>query len=240
MRIYAASAIGKGHTDHGIPCQDAFYFNRRNELVAAAVCDGAGSAPSSDIGAKECATTVCNWLLEQLDGKTLECDQAFFEQCLITARNRLESCAAELSLPVRDVACTLVGAVLNAQGGYLFHIGDGFAVVELTDDTTITSLPENGEYSNETYFVTGSDWQSHLRVTPFSGTVRSLVLMSDGAMSFAAKGDKLFAPFINPIKAFLTTVPEDQGSVALHDTLADERTWKITTDDKTLLVALHD
>jgi hypothetical protein len=240
MRIYAASAIGKGHIDHNIPCQDAHAFTSKNGLLAAAVCDGAGSASSSDLGAKECAATICNFLIEHLDGRPLECDQALFEQGLIGARNRLEVIAAEHSLHTRDLACTLVGAILNEQGGYLFHIGDGMAVVELEDDTFITSLPENGEYSNETYFVTGSDWQAHLRVQAFSGTPRCLVLMSDGAMSFAAKGGKLFAPFIDPVKAYLVTVPETEGSAELHDTLADERTWKITSDDKTILVALHD
>lgn len=239
MRIYTASAIGKGHIDQNIPCQDAFSFSFKHGLLVAVVCDGAGSAKASEIGAKECANTVCNFLLEHFDGKSLDCDQAIFERCLIVVRNRLEVCASELGLTIRDLACTLVGAVLNEERGCLFHIGDGIAVVELDDGSSKISLPENGEYSNETYFVTGSDWQEHLRVEKFSGVARSLVLMSDGAMSFAAKGGELFAPFMDPVKTYLSSVPEAEGNIALHDTLADERTWKITIDDKTILVALR-
>lgn len=239
MQIYAASAIGKGHIDHNIPCQDAFSFSFNNGLLVAAVCDGAGSAKSSDVGAKECATTVCNFLIEHFNGKSLVCDQAVFVECLTVVRNRLETCSRELDLSIRDLACTLVGAVLNEEGGCLFHIGDGIAVVELNDGSTVISLPENGEYSNETYFVTGSDWQDRFRVDSFSGITRNLVLMSDGAMSFAAKDGKLFAPFMEPVTAYLSKVSEAEGNVALHDTLADERTWKITSDDKTILVALQ-
>ncbi len=119
-----------------------------------------------------------------------------------------------------------------------FHIGDGVGVVEFDDGTSVLSLPENGEYANETYFVTQDEWSAHLRVTPFSGRVRCLALMSDGAMSFAFKKTGLFRPFMDPVVSYLNNTEEAEGSEALLATLAGEGTWTITSDDKTLLVAL--
>jgi hypothetical protein len=67
-----------------------------------------------------------------------------------------------------------------------------------------------------------------------------LALMSDGAMPFAmAKGNGgLFKPFMDPVEAYLAGVTQDEGSAALAGTLGDPRTYGITSDDKTLLIAL--
>jgi hypothetical protein len=43
---------------------------------------------------------------------------------------------------------------------------------------------------------------------------------------------------MDPVEKFLETVTEDEGSAALAGTLGDERTYTITSDDKTLLIAL--
>ncbi len=230
LRIFSASAIGKGHIDGGLPCQDACEHTFRNSRLVAVVCDGAGSASSSAIGAKECATDVCEFLAALAGDPAAAGELPLIEQAIEAARVEIDRRALELGLPVRELACTLVGVVLFAEGGCL----------ELTDGTTILSTPENGEYANETYFVTNEDWRAHLRITPFTGQIRCLALMSDGAMPFVINREKtdLFGPFIEPVKSYLTTVSESEGSDALQATLADERTWSITSDDKTLLLVL--
>jgi hypothetical protein len=239
-RVFAASSIGKGHIDGGLPCQDACGSVFANERLVAVVCDGAGSASQSDIGARECADSICKFL-SGIAGSSHSCiDQGVIEQAVEAARAQIQLRAVELALPSRELACTIVGAVLFSDGGCLFHIGDGMAVVELADDSTILSLPENGEYANETYFVTGDDWRAHLRVTQFSGTIRCVSLMSDGAMPFAVNRGKtgMFGPFIEPVRSYLATVSETEGSEALVATISAERTWSITSDDKSLLLIL--
>lgn len=237
-RIYAASAIGKGHIDGGTPCQDAYAYASRNGRLVAVVCDGAGSAARSEIGAINCANTISEFLAAYAGDPETACERSAIEQAIEAARACIESHAIEHALSSHDLACTLVGAVLYGQGGCLFHIGDGVGVAEVESESPILSLPENGEYSNETYFVTQNEWKAHLRVVPFSGGIRCLALMSDGAMSFAFKRTGLFGPFIDPVKSYLSTVSESDGSTALKATLSGERTWKITSDDKTLLLVL--
>lgn len=239
-RVFAASSIGKSHIEGGLPCQDAYGLAFENERLVAVVCDGAGSASQSDIGARECADSICKSLSVVVGSSSLGVTPSVIEQVIEAARVHLQSRADELGLSSRELACTVVGVVLFQDGGHLFHIGDGMAVVELADDSTILSLPENGEYANETYFITGDDWLPHLRITSFSGTIRCISLMSDGAMPFAVNRGKtgMFAPFIDPVRSYLATVSEAEGSEALLATLSDERTWSITSDDKSLLLIL--
>lgn len=239
-RVFAASSIGKSHIDGGLPCQDAYGSSFDNGRLVAVVCDGAGSANKSDIGARECADSICKFLSGVVGSSSSCITPSVIEQAIEVARAHLQLCTYDIGVSLRELACTVVGVLLFQDGGCLFHIGDGMAVIELADDSSTLSLPENGEYANETYFVTGDDWRFHLRITSFSGTIRCISLMSDGAMPFAVNRGKtaMFGPFIDPVRSFLATVDEAVGSEALLATLADERTWSITNDDKSLLLIL--
>jgi hypothetical protein len=101
------------------------------------------------------------------------------------------------------------------------------------------SLPENGEYANETYFVTGDGWQAHLRLLPIPEPVTMIALMSDGAAPFVMQRGLggLFRPFMDPVEQYLSTATQEAGDDALAGLLGDPRTHAITSDDKTLLIA---
>jgi len=160
---------------------------------------------------------------------------------LSAERSAVRAIADAEGVELSAFAATLVAAIVGPTGGWFLHVGDGVGVAELAGDgSTVLSLPENGEYANETYFVTGEAWADHLRMTPIPGPVRVLALMSDGAMPFVmAKGNGgLFRPFMDPVERFLAMTDEATGSAGLAATLGDPRTHTITSDDKTLLVAL--
>lgn len=245
-RVFAASAIGKYHIDTGIPCQDAFAFRVVGDVFVGVVCDGAGSASHSEIGATECAQVVVESIASALgdcgvDQVSAACSREYLESVIESVRVRLQGIADERGFGFHDLSSTLVGCVATPHGGCLFHIGDGMAVVESSGQQPIISLPENGEYANETYFVTADDWRARLRITPLSPVESGCVaLMSDGAAPFVVNREKsgLFRPFIDPVKNYLLSVSEPDGSNALRETLADEKTYSITGDDKTLLIAL--
>lgn len=260
-RIYAASATGTSHLDKGIACQDAFAFHADGELLVAAVCDGAGSAARSDEGSRLLADSVVAALSERLReqpallGGDRDEFAAIAADAVEAARERLIDTAARAQARLSSYAATLVGFAGDAQRGWFFHIGDGIGVAEAehaehaehaeqaeqADRARVVSAPENGEYANETYFVTGEAWRHHLRVLAAPAPLARLVLMSDGAMPFAMeKGNAaLFKPFIEPVARYLASVGESEGSRALGATLDDPRTHGITSDDKTLLIALR-
>lgn len=246
-RIYAASAVGSSHLDKGIPCQDACAFHCEGDVLAAVVCDGAGSAAHSDIGARLIADGLARALGERLQREPQLLDgphEAFFEvaaDAVAQARAALVERADADGRALGDYAATVVGYAGDGRRGWFLHIGDGIGVAESADAQAVVSLPANGEYANETWFVTGEGWRAQLRVLQVPAPTARLALMSDGAMPFAmARGNAaLYAPFIDPVARFLATVDEAEGSRALHGTLADPRTHGITSDDKTLLIALQ-
>jgi hypothetical protein len=245
-RVYAAAAIGSSHIEGGIPCQDAFAHAVVADTLIGIVCDGAGSQPLSHIGAQAVSSGVVARLqqLEVGDAPLSGLPDVEFARVVGDAvaevRATLEREASKEGTELSAFSCTLVGAVATASGGRFFHIGDGLAVVEGGDQPAVVSLPENGEYANETYFVSGEQWREHLRFTAFTPPVSRLALMSDGAMPFAmAKHNGgFYKPFMDPVEAYLAGVTEEEGSAALAGTLGDPRTHGITTDDKTLLIAL--
>ena len=59
------------------------------------------------------------------------------------------------------------------------------------NNSIMHSLPENGEYSNQTYFTTSKNLQKHLRIKKglLSGT--SFAIMSDGSASVLFDGKKI-------------------------------------------------
>jgi len=247
-RVFAASAIGKSHIDAGTECQDAFARAVVGDILLAAVCDGAGSQALSQVGAEAVSRLVVADLARRASaGDPLATlDAAAFGSLIgdvvAGARAELNVAAEAAGVPLGSYAATLVGVVATGDGGYFFHVGDGQGAAEprATGEATVMSLPENGEYANETYFVSGEEWRQHLRITPIGLPIRSVALMSDGAAPFVmTKGNAaLYRPFIDPVEKFLATASDPDGCAALASTLADPRTYRITGDDKTLLIAL--
>lgn len=246
-RVFAAAAIGKSHIDGGLPCQDAHAHTIVGDTLVAAVCDGAGSKSLSQLGSATVSAVVVRELAAHakqaaLASMDVDSFHALAAAAVETARAEIAAMAAEQGADVSEYSSTLVAVVVDAAGGRFFHIGDGLGVARSAGEDCTISAPENGEYANETYFVTGEAWREHLRVTPIAHAPQRLAMMSDGAMPFAmAKGNAaVYAPFMDPVERFLATASEADGSAALLGTLADPRTDSITLDDKTLLIALRD
>ena len=245
-KVFSASAIGKYHIDNNIPCQDDSAFNIIGEVFIGVVCDGAGSAAHSEVGAKECSRYLIDRLSRYVESEGISpelfiSDRKYFETTIDEVRIKLQSIADELGFEFHDLSCTVVGCITTKINGCFFHMGDGFGVSEFEGVETQLSLPENGEYANETYFVTASDWNTHLKITPFQVGQNGLVaLMSDGAAPFVINRshDGLSKPFVEPVVKYLSSIEQDEGNEALLATLLDERTNAITGDDKTLMIAL--
>lgn len=245
-RVFAAAEMGRGHLESGLPCQDAFAYEVAGEILCAVVCDGAGSAPASDQGARLLARRVVEVLArragEDPGFARLAVDDLRRELLSIVDRVRgeLQARADSAGLRLNDFAATLVGVLASSEGGCLFHIGDGVGVARpKAGAAEIISLPENGEYANETYFVTGSEWPAHLRLLPIMAPLGTIVLMSDGAAPFVMQRglSGLFRPFMDPVELYLNSATPAAGNAALAGLLNDPRTHAITPDDKTLLIA---
>jgi hypothetical protein len=246
-KVFFASATGKYHLASDVPCQDSGSYQVVDDFLIGVVCDGAGSASSGQAGAEFFSREVSRLIADAIRSGQFQQDaqadyRAYLAAIILTARAELNETAEARGLTLRDFACTLVGCVTSRAGGCFFHIGDGFAICMQEDGGSVLSLPENGEHSDETYFVTDDSWSEHLRVTVLAeiGMGGVIGLMSDGTSPFAINRPRtgFYRPFIDPVVKFLKNASEENGSLALKNVLADEKTFEITSDDKTLLLAL--
>jgi hypothetical protein len=246
-KVFCASATGKNHLDADEPCQDAVHRQALAEGFVGVVCDGAGSARHGQAGADLAVAAFARMLAEAVTGGALgaaapEGRRAALADMLGAVRLQIEGAARAQEGTLRDFACTLVACAVWRSGGCFVHIGDGFALCVPPAGQTLLSPPENGEYADETYFLTDERWAEHLRVTelPALGPGALVGLMSDGVSPFAVNRARtgFYLPFIDPIVAHLRDAPEEVGNAALRNVLESERTFAITGDDKTLLLAL--
>lgn len=246
-KVFFASAAGRHHLSRDLPCQDSGHHTVVDDAFVGVVCDGAGSASEGRLGAELFATTVTELVSESIKTGRLAMDAVpdRRERLLAVigeARARIGEIALSRQLALGDFACTLVGCIGSRDGGCFFHVGDGFAICVTDAGESVLSRPENGEYADETFFITDESWSDHFRVTPISEVRRGCLigLMSDGTSPFAVNRMRngFYGPFIEPIVAFLRNATEHDGNQALRNVLEHEKTLDITSDDKALLLAL--
>ncbi len=174
-----ASAAGVSHQTQNIPCQDRTCVLRGEAVLACALADGAGSRASSHIGA-ECVTQcVCEFLSKQFDALWTMPPDAISSLLVRECTAALE----QMEPPIYELACTLLFFAGHQDGRFLSgHLGDGVQIyVPDEGAASVFSPPENGEYQNETFFITSDDAAAHLRLRQgvWHGA-GSLLLMSDG------------------------------------------------------------
>lgn len=247
--IAQASVVGTGHVKSGLPCQDASVarVTDSGEWLVVVVSDGAGTAKRSDEGSKLVATHFFESLLSlskeferRAPGQWVN---DFVIARVLEARASLRQ-KAQADV-INDFHCTLVACLLGPSGGFAIHLGDGAIFGGCSDQSSLNtagnffiSYPENGEYANETFFITEGDWVRHLRITPMP-PMDWIYACTDGGTAFALEGDKepregFIFPVLNKVLQQSTQIKRNEALVAiLTDSLAD----KVTADDKTIVLA---
>ena len=244
----AAKQVGISHQETGAPCQDSFDIERSDDgkWVAVAVCDGAGSAKHSEVGSNLVSKTFAKKLI--LLSKEVETRQPgawindFVIQQILNVREELRVEAKSDDL--RDFHTTLVAFLMSDFGGFAIHIGDGAILGGVSrdsgdstviDNEVFISKPENGEYSNETFFITEGDWIKHLRITPMPPLDWVFVGTDGGSAFFADPGDSPKQDFITSFIGDLKNRDASQWSQRIGEILSDKQADKVTNDDKTLV-----
>lgn len=226
---------GRHHIASGVPCQDQVRICREEGIVCAALADGAGSRESSHIGAA-CVTQTVSALACR------EFDQWWQMEERELAADLVRRCLAELERqtpPIYELASTLLFFAADQEGRFLSgHLGDGVQVRVTGAGSEVFSPPENGEFENETYFLTEADAVEHLRLRrgklTESGT---LLLMSDGmAESLYQHSTGTPAKACGTIAAWLQEGEEEVISQALRENT--ERFFSARSMDDLSLVVI--
>ena len=266
-QMYGASSIGKSHIDSNLPNQDSIYLQKTEKGMVAVVCDGAGSAKFSQAGAAFFSQSIGKMLLSLGVSRSVsisvshsgiafdlvQVKQQIIEQLSQIRLDLQSQLTAESSL--RDYHTTFTGLLIHSNHqALLVQIGDSplttsqFVVrhphIDYFTNLQVYGDDSKNEYVNETHFITQDNWQSFLRVEPIDlSQVDCLALMSDGCADLVFEGasvtPKIYRPFFGNLLFNLTqSQSSQQGSAIIEQALGNPATYRLTGDDKSLVVLL--
>jgi hypothetical protein len=242
------SVQGTSHVQSGQPCQDScaareIELDGRGESVLVLACsDGAGSAELSDVGSRVACQTLVDLVAAEVRGAgglepvNRERAREWFEQ----VHRSIGEQADLRDVPARQLACTLLCAVLGPTGAAFGQVGDGAIVVWEANEYHHVFWPQSGEYANTTNFVTDPRYPEHLQFAWRDGALDEVALLSDGlqmlGLDFAAR--RPHGPFFAPMFQALRATTDAAGLMGpLRTFLESPRLAERTDDDKTLILA---
>lgn len=239
------SVDGTAHRERNVPCQDACrvqQFKHGDQSLAVVACaDGAGSASHAEFGAR----IACDRFVE-IVGESLRRDQ-FAEpskewavECCSKLRDGLGHQAKQLDVPIRQVACTFLGAILEEGRASFLQIGDAAMVIRVERfGLAPVFWPASGEYVNTTFFLSDDEFADRLQFDSRAASVMEFAAFTDGlerlALSFGTRSahEPFFARMFATLRA-----SEDVGQLfkPLRQFLESELVNDRTDDDKTLIL----
>ncbi len=245
-RVVAASVCGVSHRERDLPCQDAHAWRvLPDDILVAAVADGAGSAILGEIGAALAVQTAIAAIeASSITQPPFEDDESWYWlliEAVESAKKTIQSEAIARQVKPCDLATTLILAIATPELVAAIQIGDGACVVsDQSDDIFTLTVPQSGEYINETTFLTSQNTLSAACTTLWRGSTMSIAILSDGLQMLALKMPDAIphVPFFSPLFHFAgKTTDETAAQDQLTSFLASPRLQERTDDDLTLLLA---
>lgn len=245
-RVVGVSVIGPLHVMNGLPCQDACAFAvYPSGYSVIAVADGLGSASKSEIGARIAVDAALAKFREIVSkGSSEEIDLAdAAREVVFYARKMLEEKSNELECKLRDLACTMIIAVLQKDNVVVAHVGDGAVIARMAEGLKLISGPEDSEYANEVSPLTGKDWELSLRFSPIIPKISGVMAFTDGCHRAALRktqdGLAPFDGFCNPLFSYVKEVQDlKEAEEDFKGLLLSKKVCENSDDDKTLVIAL--
>ena len=138
---------------------------------------------------------------------------------------------------LKEYATTLLGLVAIGDSVAAIQLGDGAVIV----DGEVALDSHEGEYANETKFVTNSDVEPSI----FSECVevRRVAMITDGLENLVLANNGYertpHGPFFESMFQWLNECDERDRTAQLAEFLVSERVRSRATDDVTLLLAMR-
>lgn len=224
FEIFVGSVEGPYHLQHNIPNQDAVAWHDENNMLIAAVADGAGSLKHSDVGSQDAVLAAIHSIYAA--HKTVDFEK--LPELGITAAR-----SAQLRREnYKEYGSTLSLVILKESGEWTAgSVGDSFSIIHGADGDheLITGTP-HGEFANITELLTSKD--IHPRYA--SGDAASgFSLSSDGLENVSLRKNAAHPGFWNGIYA-----KAEDGSLSVHELFEWLNSLDKIIDDTTLLTAI--
>jgi hypothetical protein len=244
-KLLRASVPGSSHVKAGTLCQDAHAGTSMRphgeSFLVVACADGAGSAERSDEGATAAVAEFVKAACGMLEARTVITPESVVE-CFRAARKAVDERAEKLETPKRELACTLLGAIVGEQEAFFGQIGDGLIVVRENDEYLPVFWPRVGDYLNDSDFLTDEKYEEQVQFGKRAAPAE-IALTTDGLQMLMANlnartvHNGFFAPMFNQLRQ----TPDPEALLApLREFLESPAINERTDDDKTLLLAVRD
>jgi len=249
-RTCSASVPGLSHERLGLPCQDAARWVKSlaHPVLFLAVADGAGSARLSQLGSSRASRAALDFL-ETRSGlawdEASEDDlRALLLDAVAYARDAVAEEATQRDANFKEFATTLLLAVVTPQLVAVAQLGDGGLVVRDTaGKASLLVRPQEGEYVNQTDFLTGSRAVQQVQLAFWRGDVEAVAAFTDGLQRLALvyPAAEPFAPFFDPLFTFMEELKTEEEERAadghLAQFLVSPAVREKADDDLTLVLA---
>ena len=246
-RIVGASTIGTSHRATDTPCQDSNWAmpgrsaDGRTVLCAFAA-DGAGTAPQGGAGAEAAMEATAAFLVTRIGCIPEDGGEALLIECASHVANRIREVAIAAGLTPRDFACTWLGVLATETVATVVQIGDGGVVIDVGRGLEMPVTPMNGEYANQTYFITDDDALERVQTASVPGRAERVAVFTDGIQRIAVDlatnlpHEPFFRGFFDVLSKAIVS-DEDRLHDALLAFLGGPAVEQRTDDDKTLVLA---
>jgi len=270
--VASASVIGNGHITEDIPCQDASLVRHEEGYGIAIVCDGAGSCEFSHKGAKQ----VCYSAYEHF--KQLAEEQAWATQqnlpqltnwkelaleTVFKVKTELVDYSDKENIDFKSLSCTFMCTLFFPFGLLMVQIGDGRGGYLSNGEWKSLFKPFQGEFANETVFITSKIWDEplvdkYISYNVIDSPIEAFCLLSDGCEKasfqinlFDEENEKYFDPnlpypkFFNPnVDALKKLHNSGKTQIEINELWAEflingNPKFKTETDDKTMILGVN-
>lgn len=251
-KYISSSVTGASHAETNTPCQDSCICevidgSSGSRVLVVVASDGAGSAKRAEAG----SDLTCSFLVEQLKlhlangARVRDLKRDRVETWISELRDEIALRAeAEEGLSVRDFAATLLATVIDEDSAAFFQVGDGAIVIPGDEEETYGWVfwPQQGQYANETNFVTDQNARLKLEFALVSHRVDEVAVFTDGVQSLALhyESRQAHTPFFLSVFRWLRSAPNgrlNEFQDSLISFLNSEKINERTDDDKTLALA---
>ena len=192
--VSAATKTGARHTKQNRPNEDSYHWSAPpgSPLTIAAISDGAGSATRARDASQIAVATAVRHAAAQLrrgadpkDAAIAAVDRVHLALHRVASRTELQD--------ISQFHCTLILAIWLRESLTAIQIGDGAATIRTAGEHKMLTVPQQGMYANETYFVTMPQYEQ-IAFVNHTDAADALLMFTDGvqrhALDFASKKPK--------------------------------------------------
>lgn len=240
-KFLCQSVEGTSHKKTSIGCQDSSFAALHAGVLLLAVADGAGSAANAADGSKLAVSTAAALMTSFLDSGKRESDinADVLRGWMSDIHAVLEADATGRTISSRELACTMLIAIVGEKSAAFAQIGDGAMVILDGAAYRPVFWPATGEFHNTTFFVTESRFNDNIQIEVLDRAIDELALFSDGlemlALNYANKA--AHAPFFAPLFRSLRSGSPVELAEPMRQFLDSKAINDRTDDDKTLILA---